>query len=163
MSSRVLVALRIAAPRERVFEAFTREIHLWWRPNPLFSFTRKTGGKLAIEPRLGGRFTETYPDGTVFEIGRVTLWEPAARLGLSWHQASFTDDQSTEVEIRFETVGSETRVTGEHRGGDRVPAGHAARHGFPNAVFLQRHGEWWQGLLGELKSTVERDYGSVIA
>ena len=66
MSSRVLVALRIAAPRERVFEAFTREIHLWWRPHPMFLFSRRTDGRLAIEPELGGRFTETYADGTSF-------------------------------------------------------------------------------------------------
>jgi len=155
MSSSVLVALRIAAPRERVFEAFTREIHLWWRPNSLFGFTRRTDGKLAIEPKLGGRFTETYPDGTSFEIGRVTLWEPDARLGLTWRQASFTDDQATEVEVRFETVGAETRVTVEHRGWDSVPAAHVARHGMPNVLFLQRHGQWWQALIGELKGAVE--------
>ena len=55
MNSRVLVALRIAADRDRVFEAFTREIHLWWRPHPMFLFSRRTGGKLAIEPQLGER------------------------------------------------------------------------------------------------------------
>jgi hypothetical protein len=44
-------------------------------------------------------------------------------------------------------LGEETRVTVEHRGWDTVPAAHVARHGFPTAVFLRRHGEWWQGLL----------------
>jgi uncharacterized protein YndB with AHSA1/START domain len=157
MSSRVLVALRIAAPRERVFEAFTREIHLWWRPHPMFVFSRRTDGTLAIEPELGGRFTETYADGTSFEIGRVTLWEPGARLVLGWRQASFTDGQVTEVDIRFETVGAETRVTVEHRGWDSVPAAHVARHGMPDALFLQRHGQWWQGLLAAFKNEVESE------
>jgi len=155
MSSRILVALRIAAPRERVFAAFTREIHLWWRPNPLFGFTRRTGGRLAIEPELGGRFAETYPDGTSFEIGRVTAWEPPALIAFTWRQASFAADQATEVEVRFESVGSETRVNVEHRGWDSVPAAHVARHGMPNPLFLQRHGQWWQGLIGELKGVVE--------
>jgi len=158
MSSRVLVALRIAAPRERVFEAFTREIHLWWRPHPMFLFSRRAGGTLAIEPALGGRFTETYADGTSFEIGRVTSWEPGARLGLSWRQASFKEDQVTEVEIRFETVGAETRVTVEHRGWDSVPAAHVARHGMPDTLFLQRHGQYWQALLAALKGAVESEY-----
>ena len=155
MSSRILVALRIAAPRERVFEAFTREIHLWWRPNAMFGFTRRTDGKLAIEPEPGGRFTEAYPDGTVFEIGRVTRWEPDALIALTWRQASFRDDQVTDVEVRFDTVGEETRVTVEHRGWDSVPAAHVARHTMPNTLFLQRHGEWWQTLIASLKDVAE--------
>jgi hypothetical protein len=44
-------------------------------------------------------------------------------------------------------VGAETRVTVEHRGWDSVPAAHVARHGFPDGVFLRRHGDWWQALL----------------
>jgi uncharacterized protein YndB with AHSA1/START domain len=39
VTSRVMVALRIAAPPARVVEAFTAEIGEWWRPNPLFSLT----------------------------------------------------------------------------------------------------------------------------
>jgi uncharacterized protein YndB with AHSA1/START domain len=155
MSSRVLVALRIAAPRERVFEAFTREIHLWWRPHSMFPFSRRTDGRLAIEPELGGRFTETYPDGFSFEIGRVTRWEPGAFLAFTWRQASFAEDQCTEVEIRFETVGAGTRVTVEHRGWDSVPAAHVARHGMPDTLFLRRHGQWWQELVAALKQEVE--------
>jgi len=157
MNSRILVALRIAADHEHVFEAFTREIHLWWRPHPMFLFSRRTGGRLAIEPELGGRFAETWPDGTSFEIGHVTAWEPGARLGLTWRQASFTEDQITEVEIRFETVGAETRVTVEHKGWDSVPSRHVARHGMPDPLFLQRHGQYWQLLVASLKQEVEGD------
>jgi uncharacterized protein YndB with AHSA1/START domain len=159
MNSRVLVALRIAAPRERVFEAFTREIHLWWRPHPMFLFSRRTDGRLAIEPELGGRFTETCPDGISFEIGRVTAWEPGSLLALTWRQASFREDQSTQVEIRFETVGAETRVTVEHRGWDSIPAAHVARHRMPDTLFLQRHGQYWQTLIASLKQEVEADSG----
>ena len=35
----------------------------------------------------------------------------------------------THVEVRFEAVGEETRVTVEHAGWDSVPAAHVARHG----------------------------------
>jgi len=35
----------------------------------------------------------------------------------------------------------------EHRGWDDVQQDHVARHGFPEAIFLCRHGEWWQALL----------------
>jgi hypothetical protein len=37
--SRVLVALRVAAPAARTFTVFTGEIGEWWRPNGLFRFT----------------------------------------------------------------------------------------------------------------------------
>ena len=114
---------------------------------------------LAFEPELGGRFTETSPDGTVFEIGRITAWEPGARLAFSWRQASFTPDQVTQVEVRFEAVGAETRVTVEHRGWETVPQAHVARHGFPDPIFLQRHGEWWQRLLGSYRARLSQKQG----
>ena len=153
MSSRILVALRVPATPARAFQAFTAEIGLWWRPNQLFQFTRRSdAGRLAFEPGEGGRLTETAADGEVFEIGRITAWQPGARLAFTWRQASFAPGQVTEVEIRFEAVGGETRVTVEHRSWETVPQEHVARHTFPDAVFLQRHGEWWQALLASLRS-----------
>ena len=147
MTSRVLVSLRVAATPERAFEAFTSEIGTWWKPNDLFRFTPGSPGRLAFELGVGGRFTATLANGKVFEIGRITAWEPGRRLAFTWRQASFAPDQVTAVEVRFEPVGAETRVTVEHRGWDSVPQEHVARHGFPDRVFLQRHGEWWQDLL----------------
>lgn len=151
MSSRILVSLRVKAPPQRAFDVFTRDIHLWWRPDGLFRFARPSPGKLAFEPRLGGAFTESFPDGESFEIGRITAWAPGEKLGFIWRQASFAAAQSTEVEVRFEAVGEETRVTVEHRGWDSVPQDHVARHGFPDAIFLQRQGEYWQRLLASLR------------
>ncbi|MDB5457692.1 MAG: activator of ATPase 1 family protein [Caulobacter sp.] len=152
MSSRVVVALRIAAAPERVFEAFTAQIAAWWRPNPLFAFTPRSPGVLAFEGGAGGRLVERLDNGKVFEIGAVRVWEPGARLVFGWRQASFSPEMDTEVEVRFEAVGDETRVTVEHRGWDSVPAPHVARHGFPDGLFLRRHGEWWQALLEELRA-----------
>ncbi len=142
-----MVALRVRASPERAFEAFTSEIGLWWRPNALFAFTPRAPGVLAFEGGPEGRLIETREGGKVFEIGRVIEWSPPDRLVFGWRQASFTVDQDTQVEVRFEAVGEETRVTVEHTGWDTVPAGHVARHGFPAAVLLQRHGEWWRSLL----------------
>ncbi len=154
MTSKVLVSLRVAATPERAFAVFTEEIGRWWRPNQLFQFTPRAPGVLAFEPRSGGAFRETFPDGQVFEIGRITVWEPGARLAFTWRQASFAPGQITDVEVRFEPVGSETRVTVEHRGWESVPQGHVARHGFPDAIFLQRHGEWWQALLRNYRTRI---------
>ncbi|MFI5265744.1 MAG: SRPBCC domain-containing protein [Chloroflexota bacterium] len=154
MASRVLVALRVAATPERAFAAFTEEIGSWWRHNGLFQFTPRHLGQLAFEPGLGGRLIESQPDGRVFEIGRITAWEPPSELAFQWRQASFSADQETEVHVRFELVGEETRVTVEHFGWDAIPAAHAARHGFPIDVFLRRSAEWWQELLSSYKARI---------
>jgi uncharacterized protein YndB with AHSA1/START domain len=156
VSSKVLVSLRVKATPERAFAAFVNDIGAWWQANPMFAFTPRDPGVLAFEPGEGGRLTTTLASGKVFEIGKVRAWEPPHRLVFGWRQAAFEPDQDTEVEVRFDEVGDETRVTVEHRGWDSVPAAHVARHGFPNALFLTRHGEWWQRLLASYKADVGR-------
>lgn len=152
MTSKVFVALRVKAPPERAFAAFVEEIGAWWRPNGLFQTTPRAPGLLAFEPGEGGRLTETLGNGKVFEIGRIRAWEPPSRLVFSWRQANFPPDFHTEVEVRFEAVGEETRVSVEHRGFDQVPEG-AARHGFPDQALLMRLAEWWRTLLTSYRDT----------
>lgn len=146
MTSKVFVALRVKASPERAFAAFVNEIGAWWRPNGLFQTTPRAPGRLSFETGEGGRLVETLANGKVFEIGKVLAWEPPGRLVFSWRQANFPPDLHTEVEVRFEPVGDETRVSVEHRGFDQVPEG-AARHGFPDQVLLMRLGDWWRTLL----------------
>src|SRR5262249_13938775 len=139
MTSRILVAVRVPASPEQAFAAFTGEIGQWWRANPLFAFTPRSPGVLSFEPGPQGRLVETLVNGKVFEMGKVEVWEPPSRLAFGWRQAAFTPDQMTRVEISFEAVGDETRVTVQHFGWDTVPQAHVARHGFPEAFFLRRH------------------------
>ena len=154
MTSRVYVALRVKATPQRAFAVFTAEIGDWWRPSGLFQTTPRAPGRLAFEEvGEGRRLVETLESGKVFEIGKVLAWEPAERLVFSWRQAAFPPDLHTEVEVRFEAVGEETRVSVEHRGFDRVPAGSAARHGFPDHALLARLSEFWQA---QLRSISER-------
>ena len=149
-TSKVFVALRVKATPERAFQAFVEEIGAWWRPNPLFATTPRAPGRLAFEPGEGGRLIETLETGKVFEIGRILAWEPPRRLVFSWRQATFPADLRTEVDVRFEPVGEETRVSVEHRGFAAVPADSAARHGFPDEALLARLAEWWRAQLGRL-------------
>jgi len=145
--SRVLVALRVSATPDRAFRLFTEQIGAWWRPNGLFEFSQGRSGTLAFEPGPTGRLTETYADGDVFVIGQIRVWDPPSRLVVSWREANFTEDQETELHVRFTPVGDQTRVTVEHFGWDAIPVEHAARHGFPLSTFQLRFGEWWQQLL----------------
>ena len=152
MTSHILVSTRVRATPARAFDVFTREIGAWWQPNGLFRFTHKSPGQLKFEPGLGGRLIEILPDGDVFEIGRITAWEPAVRLAFTWRQATFGPEQLTHVDVRFEPVGNQTRVKVEHSGWDTIPQEHVARHHFPDAIFLRRHAEWWQLLLSRYDS-----------
>ncbi|HPF24049.1 MAG TPA: SRPBCC domain-containing protein [Hyphomonas sp.] len=127
--SAVIISLRVAATPEETFDIFTGEIGSWWRPGALFQITPRGDGTLSFEDRA--RLVTTLPNGKVFEIGRVHVWLRGERLAFSWRQATFTPDQVTEVDIRFERAGAETRITVEHRGWDTIPQDHVARHGFP--------------------------------
>jgi uncharacterized protein YndB with AHSA1/START domain len=153
MASRVLVAVRVRVARERAFEAFTRELGAWWRPNGLFAFTRADTRSLRFEPMPNGRLLMTEAGGDEYEVGRIELWAPPAELAFSWRPRSFRPEQSTRVHVRFEPVGEETRVTVEHTGWDAIPGEHAARHGMDLRLFQQRLAEWWQELLAELSRT----------
>ena len=153
MTSKVYVALRVKATPERAFAAFVQEIGAWWRPSELFQTTPRPG-RLSFEfaagaPGEGGRLIETREGGKAFEIGKVRVWEPPRRLVFSWRQANFPLDLHTEVEVGFEAVGDETRVSVEHRGFDQAPAG-AARHGLPDQVLLVRLADFWRAQIASV-------------
>ena len=101
------------------------------------------------------------PDGEVFEIGRIRVWERPSRLVFRWRQASFELQQTTKVHVHFEPVGGETRVTVEHFGWDTIPQEHAARHGFPLEATQWRLAEWWQTLLGSYRDQLTKNAAEV--
>jgi hypothetical protein len=146
--------MRLPVDPMGAFEAFTREISSWWRPDPLFRITARGDGELAFEPGVGGRLITHLNNGETFEIGRISVWEPGKHLVFGWRQASFSPEQSTEVEVRFEPVGDETRVSIEHRAWDTIPQRHVARHGFPEPVTLQRAAGWWRLSLSALRAAL---------
>lgn len=150
MTSAVIVSLRVKATPQRSFDIFTQEIGAWWRPARLFQLTPRGDGELRFEPGENGRLVTTLPNGKEFEIGRITAWAPGERLAFTWRQATFAAGQVTQVEVRFEATGGETRVTVEHRGWDSIPQDHVARHGFPLQVIQARQGEHWLVLLGSM-------------
>ncbi len=153
--SAVIVSLRVNATPQETFDVFTQEIAVWWKPNGLFQITPRGDGVLRFEPGEGGRLVSDLPNGKSFEIGRITAWAPGDRLAFTWRQGTFSEDQTTYVEVTFEPVGEETRVTVEHRGWDAISQKHVARHGFPLGVFQMRQAEHWRTLLGWLSARID--------
>jgi len=159
MTASVIVSLRVEVSPLRAFEAFTQEIGRWWVPNPLFALTPRGDGRLAFEPGEGGRLVATFEDGAEFEVGRIDVWEPGHRLALTWRQATFAADQATYLDVRFEAVDDETRVTVEHRGWDTIPREHVARHGFELMLFQRRQVDHWRVLLASMKGILRHGGG----
>ena len=155
MTSRVIVSIRVPCSPVQAFDIFTQEIGAWWADSDLFRFTPRSPGVLAFEPPdlsgAGGRLIERLPNGKTFEVGPIRLWERGERLIVGWRQASFGPDQATEVDVRFEPVGAETRVSVAHSGWDTVPQDHIARHGFQLQLTNQRQGEQWRAGLERIK------------
>jgi uncharacterized protein YndB with AHSA1/START domain len=115
-------ALHVKAPREVAWRVFTEKMGTWW-PLAHYKIGKATAVDAVIEPRVGGRWYERGDDGSTCDWGRVVVWEPPARLVLTWDiDANFQYDPSlnTEIDVRFIPVGTaETRVELEHRRLDR--------------------------------------------
>jgi uncharacterized protein YndB with AHSA1/START domain len=115
-------AMRVKAPREVAWRVFTAKMGTWW-PLGHYKIGQAKAVDAVVEPRVGGRWYERGEDGTTCDWGRVLVWEPPARLVLTWDiDANFQHDASlnTEVEVRFVAVGpGETQVELEHRRLDR--------------------------------------------
>jgi uncharacterized protein YndB with AHSA1/START domain len=133
-----------ASPAE-AFTVFTRDIDRWWQRGPRFRFGR--GRAQDGTMRLDGRaLVEELADGTSFEIGQVSVWEPGVRLVVGWRLTNFAPDETTEVEVTFSPSGEGTEVVLVHRGWAAIRGDHPARHGQAAPAFLRELGMWWASL-----------------
>jgi len=98
---------------DAAFTAFTGEIGRWYVVDAGSVADPARTREIQLEPGVGGRLLDVR-DIDVVELGRVTAWEPGARL-------AFTDDDGTDVEVTFTARRGGTRVVLEHRGLERLP------------------------------------------
>jgi hypothetical protein len=127
-----------------------------------FTLTPRGDGHLRFEPGEGGRLVATLANGKEFEVGRIIIWKPGERLALTWRHATLAPGQSTQLDVRFEAVGDQMRVTVEHRGWDEIPQDHVARHGLELMLFQRRQAEHWCGLLTSLDGRLRRRGADVL-
>lgn len=150
VGDRVTVTVLVDVEPEVAFEVFTTEIDLWWRRGLAYRVAGRRPGTLVLEPKVGGRLFEQYegPAGpAVHEAGRITAWEPPARLAFDWRAVNFEPGEVTHVEVTFtRTESGRTQVVLVHRGFAALRPDHPVRHGEPPAVFLARLGRWWGDL-----------------
>lgn len=152
-SDHVTTSVYVEVEPQRAFEIFTEDVDLWWKHGPAYRFGGVNEGTLRFEPGIGGRLVETMKDESEWEVGRITVWEPGARLVFGYRIPNFRAGESTEVEVLFEPAGEGTQVTLTHRGWESVPKGHPARHGASVEEHQRQRGQWW---LDQLRSYRQR-------
>ncbi len=143
----------VAVPPPEAFRVFTDELDQWWRRGRAYRIG-DASSVLRLEPGVGGRLVETYQvKGRAKEhaFGEVTVWDPPARLVLSWRNVNFAPDEVTEVEVLFAPSARGTQVTIVHRGWAQIRGDHPARHGAEPGPFLAMMGTWWGTLATALR------------
>ena len=143
MPAKEIVIERVLdAPRERVFEVFTKSEHIqkWWGPKgvgiPVVEFDARAGGEIFVGER-GHDGAMHYFAGTVREIvppSRVVIAfhvvdEKRRRVGMSW--AAIPQDWDGEIvqEVTLAADGARTRVTIRLTGFPSSEWGEMAKYG----------------------------------
>ncbi|MFL6140419.1 MAG: DUF4440 domain-containing protein [Labedaea sp.] len=116
MRDEACVVVEVGVPPSTAFEVFTSEASAWWQRDRSLWGPGSTGA-VRFEPGVGGRLLLNPDQSTMeCEVGRISVWEPGPRLVFSYGPPGSADQQRTEVEVRFETTESGTRVVLHHRG-----------------------------------------------
>ena len=107
---------------EQAFEIFIEEAGFGLRTVHWSWVQPEHGRYVRFRRGPAGRFAEVYDtvadDG--WEIGRVTAWQPGARLALIWREVDWPEGASTDVDVGFEPLFGGTLVTVEHSGFERL-------------------------------------------
>jgi uncharacterized protein YndB with AHSA1/START domain len=140
----------VALPVAEAFALFTDRLDTWW-PLDTHSIAADTfEGRVSVEavivePRVSRRVLERMSDGTEAAWGRILVWEPPARLVMTWNP-TLEERPETEVELRFaDAGGGATRIGLEHRGWERLG---------PDAVKRTGYDDGWGSLFERLERVV---------
>ena len=104
-------SIRVHASIAHAFETFTSGLPRWWPAN--HGIGKKPIKKVAMEPRLGGRWFETAEDGTETTVATIILWEPPNRFTMVWQvNAQWKPDATmkSEVDVTFTAEGPDTTL-----------------------------------------------------
>jgi uncharacterized protein YndB with AHSA1/START domain len=129
-----------AAPRERVFNAWTRseELRKWFAPGPLTTAVAES------DLRVGGRYRITMrgPDGKEHTVtGVYRTIDAPKRLVYTWRWEDKPSAGESMVTVEFNDRGRSTEVVLRHEG-------------LPNEKEIAEHEQGWNGCLEKLEQVV---------
>jgi uncharacterized protein YndB with AHSA1/START domain len=133
-------SILVARPPEVSFKVFCEDMHKWWPAG--FS---GEGSKVFLECRVGGRYYERRGDGSEYEIGRVTAYQPSSVVAFTWRAPSW--DVITQVEIRFSAEAGGTRIELEHSGWEQSDKTREARTNYDSG---------WGRILGHYQDALAK-------
>jgi uncharacterized protein YndB with AHSA1/START domain len=141
--SELRLTRRFAAPRERVFAAWTSPelLRRWWAAQPGWE-----GADAQVDLRPGGRYRLAMRDPSSGELhavaGEYTEVEPPARLAYTWtwegDPGLMRGSADTLVVVEFHEDGDGTQVELRHSG-------------FAGDAIRDMHGGGWGGCLDSLE------------
>ena len=114
------VQLEVSVPLApaQAFDTFVQQMDVWWPRQGVFpySFAPESTHPLHIrfEPRIGGRYYETFMDSSEYEIGRITVFQPPALLSYTWKDPAWPGE--TTIQLGFDAEEDGTGVTYEQDG-----------------------------------------------
>lgn len=106
--------VEIELTQREAFEFFTSHLSRWW-PLRTHSVSGERAETAVFELAEGGEIFELAENSEKITWGTVLLFEPPSRLIFSWHPGR-DSETAQEVEVRFDSIDSGTRVSLEHRG-----------------------------------------------
>jgi len=110
-------SVRVKVSQARAFKVFTLYFNSWWPRDHHIGASELA--ETVLEPRKDGRWYEKGIDGSIHQWGEVLVWDPPAKLVMSWRiNSSFKLDDTveSEVEVRFTADSPQaTLVELEHR------------------------------------------------
>jgi len=121
----VRYSVTVPISSQRAFTLFTEGFNSWWIGHHI---GKAELAEAVIEPRVDGRWYERGVDGTECDWGKVLVFDPPARLVLTWQlNCKFEYDpdlsHASEVQVLFTEEDGLTRVDLEHRYIERLGAG----------------------------------------
>ena len=135
----VVKEITIETSAARAFRVFTEDIGAWW-PLATHHIGPQPAETAVIEPRAGGRWFERAADGSECPWGRVLVWDPPARLVLSWQiggEWKYDKALASEVELRFVVRAPRSRALSSNTASSMCSARQpkiCARHSNPKAA-----------------------------
>ena len=97
----------------QAFDVYARQMDTWWPRRGVFpySFAPETTfpRHIRFEPRLDGRYYETFADGSELVIGRIRAYAPPTQLDYTWRDPNWQGD--TLIRLRFDEADAGTQVT----------------------------------------------------
>lgn len=114
----VILEATLPLPPERAFDTFVQQMDIWWPRRGVFPFSFAPEGTrplhIRFEPQAGGRYYETFLDGSEYVIGRINAYEPPDRLGYTWRDPTWPGE--TQIELAFIAESDGARVSYEQDG-----------------------------------------------